>query len=239
MFPPLNSTVPLPDEEDVAGNLSYETRVKAARHDQLRAAAQAVCDRWDSRDWGKLEHTGDYIRRLRLALDYDAARAAEPDLTADGPIWRAIEKWRQSMDTGRLSERAAAVDEAIRTTARAAEPATTINGEAPNAHNLLAALVDIYDDGQNNPPEHRSYVDGAWDDALNEARKFLAARAAEPEGWKLVPIKPTYAMVANAMKECGDIGAGSCGEHAGVDGDDMRSVWEAMLSTAPTSKGVA
>lgn len=58
-----------------------------------------------------------------------------------------------------------------------AEP-VTINGEAPNAHNLLAALVDIYDDGQKNPPEHRSYVEGAWADLLTAARTFLASRAA-------------------------------------------------------------
>jgi hypothetical protein len=51
--------------------------------------------------------------------------------------------------------------------------------------------------------------------------------------YRLVPVEPTPEMVSNAMRECGSIGAGSCGEHAGVDGDDMRSVYEAMLYAAP------
>ena len=51
---------------------------------------------------------------------------------------------------------------------------TTINGEAPNAHNMLAALIDIYDDAHNNPPEHRTYIESAWGDVLREAREFLA-----------------------------------------------------------------
>jgi hypothetical protein len=51
--------------------------------------------------------------------------------------------------------------------------------------------------------------------------------------WRLVPEVPTPEMLANAMKECGSIGAGSCGEHTGVDWDDMRSVYEAMLAASP------
>lgn len=60
-----------------------------------------------------------------------------------------------------------------------------------------------------------------------------AAQGAGPVGWRLVPIVATPEMVANAMRECGDIGAGSCGEHSGADGDDMRSVWDSMLAAAP------
>jgi hypothetical protein len=58
--------------------------------------------------------------------------------------------------------------------ARAASPAP-----AGQAHSLLDALIDIYDDHQNNPPEYRCYVDSAWSDALKEARQFLAASQAE------------------------------------------------------------
>jgi len=53
-------------------------------------------------------------------------------------------------------------------------PAPIINGKPATAHSLLAALLDIYDDHQKNPPEHRCYVDSAWSDVLNEARQFLA-----------------------------------------------------------------
>lgn len=54
-----------------------------------------------------------------------------------------------------------------------------------------------------------------------------------PDGWKLVPVEPTPEMVKYAMLECGGIGSGSCGEYLGVDGDDMRSVYSAMLDAAP------
>jgi hypothetical protein len=53
------------------------------------------------------------------------------------------------------------------------------------------------------------------------------------QGSVWVPVKPTNDMVAKAMNECGNIGRGSCGEHSGIDGDNMRSVWEAMLSAIP------
>lgn len=49
----------------------------------------------------------------------------------------------------------------------------------------------------------------------------------------MVPREASPEMVAQAMKECAGMGAGSCGEHAGVDGDDMRAVWDAMVQAAP------
>lgn len=39
---------------------------------------------------------------------------------------------------------------------------------------LLAALIDIYDDERNNAPENRCYVEGAWSEVLGEARALLA-----------------------------------------------------------------
>lgn len=38
---------------------------------------------------------------------------------------------------------------------------------------LLAALIDIYDDERNNAPEDRCYVEGAWSEVLSEARALL------------------------------------------------------------------
>lgn len=57
--------------------------------------------------------------------------------------------------------------------------------------------------------------------------------AAVPDGYALVPVEPTREMVNAAMRECSGIGGGSCGEHTGVDGDDMRAVFCAMLAVAP------
>lgn len=61
-----------------------------------------------------------------------------------------------------------------------AEPVPDINGKPATAHSLLAALVDIYDDGQNAPPEYRCYDENAWREVLTAARNFLATMAAEP-----------------------------------------------------------
>jgi Lar family restriction alleviation protein len=49
------------------------------------------------------------------------------------------------------------------------------------ARDMLAALVDVYDDGMNNPPESRTYVDGAFIQQMDEARAMLAA-AETPKG---------------------------------------------------------
>lgn len=69
-----------------------------------------------------------------------------------------------------------------------------INGEAPNARNLLAALIDIYDDTQDCPPEHRCYVPEAWGDTLRMARQFLALPHAplQAEPVPVVASEPDY-----------------------------------------------
>jgi hypothetical protein len=96
-------------------------------------------------------------------------------------------------------------------------------------------------------------LDPGWPDAVKDGwhRCFEAIRALAdqqvhgepdmakdaarvPEGWKLVPIEPTPEMLKQSRLECGGIGAGSCGEHIGVDSDDFRSVWAAMLAAAPS-----
>ncbi len=58
------------------------------------------------------------------------------------------------------------------------------------------------------------------------------AAQAVPEGWQLVPIEPTAEMISAALRDCGGIGGGSCGEHTGVDGSDFADVWGAMLRAA-------
>lgn len=82
-----------------------------------------------------------------------------------------------------------------------------INGKPTNAHSLLAALIDIYDDAQNNAPEHRCYVESAWPDVLKEARTFLAAPL-HAEGGQ----SPT---VEQAMEEA--VAAGDGTLHGAID----------------------
>ena len=60
--------------------------------DKLRAAAQALVDRWDSPQWGgsaeNLRHTGEYIAELRVAL---AEQPAEQNAEHGEPVaweWR-------------------------------------------------------------------------------------------------------------------------------------------------------
>jgi hypothetical protein len=70
------------------------------------------------------------------------------------------------------------------------------------------------------------------DELLADVAALVKLASVAP-GWKLVPIEPTPEMVSRAVKECDGIGGGSCGERSAVDGDDMRSVWEAMLAASP------
>ena len=54
---------------------------------------------------------------------------------------------------------------------------------------LLAALIDIYDDEHNNAPEDRCYIEGAWSEVLGEARALFvplpdpAQVSAESPNW--------------------------------------------------------
>lgn len=54
--------------------------------------------------------------------------------------------------------------------------------------------------------------------------------APQAEGWVMVPVEPTNEMLECAMKECGGMGCGSCGEYTGIDWDDLRSVYAEMLA---------
>lgn len=76
--------------------------------EQLRNAAQAICDHWGSPAWKYLEQTGSHIRRLRAALDFDAVQVTEAespgrvlfeatDQTGRGweEAWREHGEWEQ------------------------------------------------------------------------------------------------------------------------------------------------
>jgi hypothetical protein len=67
---------------------------------------------------------------------------------------------------------------------------------------------------------------------IKRHRASQQAAQAVPEGWQLVPIEPTAEMISAALRDCGGIGGGSCGEHTGVDGSDFADVWGTMLRAA-------
>lgn len=60
-----------------------------------------------------------------------------------------------------------------------AEPALSV----PDWKSQLEAVVDIYFDGTENPEEHRTYVDGAFAEVMNDSRVMLAA-APQPKDMK-------------------------------------------------------
>jgi hypothetical protein len=73
----------------------------------------------------------------------------------------------------------------------------------------------------------------AWRLGYNAGQKAIQQAAqAVPEGWQLVPVEPTSEMISAALRDCGGIGGGSCGEHTGVDGSDFADVWSTMLRAA-------
>lgn len=61
--------------------------------------------------------------------------------------------------------------------AAAPEETFNVNGKPATAQSLLEALIDIYDDAQTAAPGDRCYVEGAWPDVLDCARKFVATHA--------------------------------------------------------------
>ncbi|WP_456281638.1 hypothetical protein M1D55_19545 [Cupriavidus sp. JZ107] len=82
-------------------------------------------------------------------------------------------------DAWRMLVNAGLADEAERIgTIRAGRIARAVLAQAAPAdqrRDQLAALVDIYDDAINNPPGHRTYVDGAFQQEMDKARAALAA----------------------------------------------------------------
>jgi hypothetical protein len=105
----------------------------------------------------------------------------------------------------------------------------------------LQAAVQTYPQmSEDEPGGYCTEVDQIMDESAAELRRLDAAldaalaKVQEPvAGWKLVPVEPTPEMLSKTMKDCGGIGAGSCGEHTGVDYEDLRSVYDAMLNAAP------
>ena len=51
-------------------------------------------------------------------------------------------------------------------------------GEPVAWRNMLDTVVDIYFDGTTNPEKHRTYVEGAFDEVMDEAKKLLATHPA-------------------------------------------------------------
>jgi hypothetical protein len=54
-------------------------------------------------------------------------------------------------------------------------------GYPKTSHDWLAALLDVWDDGNKNAPEHRCYVPGAFAEAIERIRAHLAATPAAPQ----------------------------------------------------------
>ena len=63
-----------------------------------------------------------------------------------------------------------------------------------------------------------------WNDALRQAMDYAQPAPFIPEGWKLVPIEPTFEMLDKGLDQ-------SFG-YVGV----AREVWAAMLAAAPEAK---
>lgn len=107
----------------------------------------------------------------------------------------------------------------------------TVAGDSVNIGSVSYCVV-----GRAITPEELALVQRCAD--AEAAREVVA-----PAGFKLVPVEPTFEMVKKAMTDCMGMGVGSCGEYSGIDSDDMRAVYQAMLEAAPTtpaaSAGVA
>jgi len=100
--------------------------VESSNVDELRSAAQAVVDRWDTPLWKDVPHTGEYINRLRYALDQTAPAKAVNPLTDDQIAKLMMQTWgcasiapRHAPEFARAIERAHGIT--VRSTAPSAE----------------------------------------------------------------------------------------------------------------------
>ena len=128
----------------------------------LRTAAQAVVDRWDTPLWKDVPATAEYIGRLRAALAAGQATAAPaqpaaqrgvayaalPDLSdANGEIWRAIIYWghaKRGEDALRkASELERVLSDQMRAFADATHTLRASHGQAP-AQTADSQLLQFY-----------------------------------------------------------------------------------------------
>jgi hypothetical protein len=84
-------------------------------------------------------------------------------------------------------------------------------------------------------PECKGYfsqTERAMELEIADLRAALVKASTVPGGWKLVPVEPTDAMLAEVDEEVG----GSCYSCSkwNASHDDCRRVYAAMLSAAPT-----
>ena len=94
--------------------------------------------------------------------------------------------------------------------------------------------VEFGEDGNPSPigcPLSHNVTLGMWAGwkasraALSENHSPDAAEMVFPEGWQLVPVEPTEAMISSV------IDAGT------LDADDVAYFWDSMLSAAPKHEG--
>lgn len=116
----------------------------------------------------------------------------------------------------------------------AQEHATQLAGQGQDAlqevFKRADRLIDVMDDYDQNAPEHRSYVSGAYEDSLNDLRRAVtAARAAPAQAQEDARDAELFRAMANAaITE--DAAFGECLERLGGDCktiDDIRAVFDA------------
>ena len=86
-----------------------------------------------------------------------------------------------------------------------------LNARGEHAVWLLDALIDIYDDEQNNAPEDRCYVEGAWTALLADIRTFL--RSPSNAGVAQPRFPMTYCSQCGCELGPGNAGVSSCKDH--------------------------
>jgi len=113
---------------------------------------------------------------------------AAPSGLTDDQIWT---KFVYQVGDTEYKRVIAFVRSLLATAPKAAEQAPVADaarGEPVDWHAICAAIVDIYDDAQNNAPEDRCYVDGAFTQEINQARALLAAPTQQPARASEAPI---------------------------------------------------
>lgn len=221
--------------------------------DKLRAAAQALVDRWDSPRWAgsaeNLRHTGEYIADLRAALA-DERLSSVIAIPITEPVQPA--KPAEQEPVADLKERCAEIlawqktgilhGEALR------QYANRLYGDDQHALQLAAAQTarDAYEwitGALAEQPAEQASVRAmhiGWDYLDNGTlvatyavpvpeqiapKLYTAPQPAIPPGYKLVPLNRSYDMRVQALL--------AFNSSKGDRDDALQDAWQAMLNAAP------
>lgn len=174
--------------------IAQATQVYVDDGDDLKAAQELARWHWNQQDWasGEIDDPREVARedlagrdkpaaaqaaRIALAAEFLLAVHDERGMPPEQQTY-VPEAWDRAVSELR------AIVASMPTITPAQEHATQLAGQGQEVlqevFKRADQLIDVMDDHDQNAPEHRSYVSGAYSDSLNDLRRAVTAARAAP-----------------------------------------------------------